>query len=220
MNRWLLFVAFALVLVAAPVQAADITGNYVESRNCDIWTGPCFANAETSLTGKNAMMAWNVDKGTLDDVKLDGLSVVAVIAASDTLGQKQTGQAKALVIVDEKADKAQREALVRLAKKQAGELLGNVVAVEAAPINMKLCQCEGKGCAIVQAGAAKIETRCFDTHNDRVCGNEDAFYPPLARNVSATPAMITEHAFSGKTFNATWKESDRRGAYVGSFEMR
>jgi hypothetical protein len=220
MNRWLFLAAFALVLVAAPVQAAGITGNYVESRNCDIWTGPCFANAETYLTGKNAMMAWNVDKGMFDNVNLDGLSVVAVVAASDTLGQKQTGKARALVIVDEKANQVQRDALVRLAKKQAGELLADVVAVEAAPITMKICQCEGKGCAIVKAGSARIETRCFDTHNDRVCGNEAAFYPPLAKNVDATPAMITEHAFSGKTFNATWKESDRRGAYVGSFEMR
>src|SRR5215212_8477080 len=103
--------AFALLAVLAAsnlVQAADITGQYVEARTCDIWTGPCFANADFNLTGKHAVMAWRVDRGTLDNVKLDGLSVVAVVSAGNTLGLKQDGPAKVILIVDSKADAAQR----------------------------------------------------------------------------------------------------------------
>ena len=62
MNRWLTLVALALVLVAAPVQAAGISGDYLESRTCDVWTGPCFANAEMNLGGKQAVLAWKVNE--------------------------------------------------------------------------------------------------------------------------------------------------------------
>src|SRR5438874_13205001 len=103
MTRFLLATAVAIVILAAPAGAAELTGKYVEARTCDVYTAPCFANAEMNLAGKHAVMGWRVDQGAVDGVKLDGLSVVAVVAASDTLGLKQTGPAKALIIVDDKA---------------------------------------------------------------------------------------------------------------------
>lgn len=219
MNRWLAVVALVL-LVAAPVSAADsITGQYVEARTTDVWTGPCFANAETNLGGKQAVLAWKVDKGSLDQVKLDGLSVVAVLIASDTLGMEQTGPARAILIVDEKADAAQKQALVRLVKEQAGKLVSNVVAVRSANVDMKLLQCKDGVCARVNAGDASVTTRCLD-HHDKVCGNESAFYPPLTKGVKANAALAVEFGFTGKGLNETWKEAERRGAYVGSFSMK
>jgi hypothetical protein len=219
MSRCLALIAIALIFVAAPVQAAGISGKYIEARTCDVWTGPCFANAEMNLGGKNAVLAWKVDKGALDNVCLDGLGVVAVVAASDTLGLQQTGPAKAILIVDEKATDAQREALIRLAKKQGGDLVRKVIAVEKAKIDLDVMQCKEGGCALLQAGKARIETRCLHSH-DKVCGNESAFYPPLSKGVKAEAAMAVEHSFSGKGFNETWKDHERRGAYVGDFEIR
>ena len=219
MTRRLALAALALVLVALPASAAGLTGQYVECRTCDVWTGPCFANAEM-VAGKNAVMGWKVEQGSLDGAKLDGLSVVAIVDASDTLGLVQTGPAKAILIVDEKASKAQRDALVKLAKQQGGDLLKNVLKVESAPITIDACLCKDNGCAKLSAGGAKIETRCLDAHHDKKCGNEFAFYPPLAKNVSAQAAVAVEHGYSGKEFRHTWKESERRGAYVGTFEIK
>src|SRR5713226_8324638 len=125
----------ALLLCALPAFSAEITGQYVEARTCDVYTGPCFANADTGLTGRNAVMAWKIDKGTVGSTKLDGLSVVAVIAARDTLGQKQVLAGKSVVIVDRKADAAQKKALLDLIQKQAGDLLGDVVSVESSAID-------------------------------------------------------------------------------------
>jgi hypothetical protein len=220
MKRTVALAAVALVVLAGPLSAAGITGKYIEARTCDVWTGPCFANAEMNLGGKHAVLGWLVEKGTLGDARLDGLGVVAVVAASDTLGLAQTGPAKAVLIVDSRANAAQRDALVRLAKKQGGDLVKNVVKVEAAPITLDTCVCKGEGCAKLSAGGAKIETRCLDAHHDKKCGNETAFYPPLAKNVSAQAAVAVEHGYSGKEFRHTWKESERRGAYVGSFEVK
>jgi hypothetical protein len=219
MNRCLAFAALVLFVVAAPVSAAGLSGQYIEARTCDIWTGPCFANAEMNLTGKNAVMGWKIDKGQLDGVNLDGLGVVAVIAASDTLGLSQTGAAKAILIVDSRASADQKAALVKLAKKQGGELIKNVISVESAKIDLTLCECENKSCARLEAGTAHIETRCLK-HQDNVCGHDDAFYPPLAKGVTARPAVATEHGYKGRGFKSTWEESDRRGAYVGTFEIQ
>ena len=110
MFRCLCLTAVVVLALAAPLQAGGITGQYIEARTCEVFTGPCFANADTSLTGKHAVLGWKIDKGSLDNVQLDGLGVVAVVAAADTLGLKQTAPAKAILIVDNKANAQQREA--------------------------------------------------------------------------------------------------------------
>ncbi len=219
MSRWLTLTALTL-LSATPLHAEGISGQYLEARNCDVWTGPCFANAEMNLSGKHAVMAWKVDKGIFENVRLDGLSVVAVVAASDTLGLEQTGPAKAVLIIDNRADEAQRTALTHLAQKQAGELTRKIVNVQSAKVELDVDCCKEGGCARLDAGKARIQTRCINMHHDKVCGNESAFYPPLSANVKAAPAVAVEHSFVGQGFNETWNDSERRGAYVGSFEIR
>jgi len=220
MMRSLAVAALALALTAAPAAAAGITGQYVEARTCDVWTGPCFANADFNLTGKNAVMAWRIDKGSVNDVSLDGLSVVAVVAARNTIGLEQSGPARAVLIVDKRATPAQREALVALAKKQSGKMIQDVAAVHSAPFTLNVCDCKGQTCADLDAGVARLKTRCIDAEHDKACGNESAFSPPIAGNVHVRPAAAVEHVFSGTGLQETYTDYDRRGAYVGTFEIR
>jgi hypothetical protein len=220
MSRWLSLTALAVFALAVPAQAAGLTGQYVEARTCDVWTAPCFANSEINLAGKNAIIGWKVDKGTFENVKLDGLGIVAVVSATDTLGQKQTGTSKAVLIVDKKADAKQREALIRLAKKQGGDLVKHVVAVKTETIDLEVTRCKEGGCAHLKAGKASIETRCLDKHHDKACGNESAYYEPLTHGVTATAAVALEQSFTGADFNETWSDAGKRGAYVGSFSIR
>jgi hypothetical protein len=216
MTRLLLLPALVL-FAAAPAGAAEIRGQYVEARTCDVFTGACFANADTGLTGRNAVLAWKVESGTVGSTRLDGLGVVAVLAARDTLGLKQSAPGKAVLIVDEKATPAQRQALVAFVKAQAGDLVKDVVAVRTAAVDLTICPCEGNGCATLQAGSARVTTRCLDADHDKACGNETDFYPPLAKGVHAKAAMAVEHRFTGPGLNETWSDAGRRGAYVGSF---
>lgn len=219
MYRWLTLAALAVTIVAAPASAAGLTGQYVEARTCDVFTAACFANAEINLGGKNAILGWKIDQGCFDNIRLDGLGVVAILATSDTLGLKQTAAGKAVLIVDSKANRDQREALIRFVKRQAGDLVSNVVEVQSAPVDVTLCQCKEGGCARLQAGKARIETRCIDQLHDKGCGNDTAFYPPLAKDVKATIAMAVESSYTGTGFRQTWSESLRRGAYVGTFTL-
>ncbi|MGE3806908.1 MAG: DUF1326 domain-containing protein [Gemmataceae bacterium] len=216
----LLLPVLAVVLLASPAMAA-ISGVYVEARTCDVWTGPCFANAEMGLSGKHAVMGWKVEKGEFDNVALDGLGVVAVIAARDTLGLPQSGAARSVLIVDSKATPQQRDALVKLAKAQGGKLLTNVLSIQTAPVNIEICDCPGNACARLNVkDLAQIETRCIHDKHDKVCGNEEAFYPALSKNVKVKAAMAVKHSYQGKEFKETWLDHERRGAYIGSFEVR
>jgi len=200
--------------------SATIRGQYVEARTCDVFTGACFANADTGLIGKNGVLAWKVDSGSIAGTKVDGLGIAAVISATDTLGLKQSGTGRAVLIVDDRATKAQRDALVSFAKDQAGKLIGDVLAVHSAPFDLTICACDGEGCAKLRAGTVKLATRCLDADHDRGCGNDVTFYPPLARGVAAKAAMAVEHSFTGKELNETWNDAGRRGAFVGSFATR
>jgi hypothetical protein len=219
MNRWLALATFALAILTAPASAAGLTGRYVEARTADVWTGPCFANAEMNLGGKQAVLGWKVEQGSLGNVSLDGLSIVAVVATSDTLGLEQTAPSKAVLIVDEKASPAQRDALIQLAKEQGGKLVAHVLAVRSAAVDLTVGQCKDGGCARLQAGGATLTTRCLN-HHDTVCGNESAYYPPLAKDVKAEAAMAVEFGYNGKGLNESWQEAQRRGAYVGTFSLR
>jgi hypothetical protein len=222
--------ALALIALAAfvpaqaedivPAPAADIVGQYVEARTCDVWTGPCFANADYNLTGKHAVMAWKISKGKMDGVDLEGLSVVAVVAAGNTLGLEQSAPAKTLLIVDDKANASQKEALVKFVKQQGGKLLSDVVGVQSETVRLTMCKCDGQTCAEVDATVAHVKTRCIDHEGDKACGNETAFHPPLARGVDAKVAGVVEHVFRGEGLAETWGDYDRRGGYVGSFDSK
>lgn len=218
-----LLLAGALIALPSCARAAQpaghVSGEYIESRTADIYTGPCFANSEVNLTGKEAVLAWHVDKGMWQNVGLDGLSVAAVVRASATLGDAFSNPlpAKAVLIVDERATIAQREALVNFAQEQAGKLLSNIVATEVQPIRFTV---DGShhGVASLEAGdLARITTRAI-AETDEICHNEDVYYEPLVSHLThAMPAVASRSSYSGNHLGSTWNESNRRSAFIGTF---
>ncbi len=209
-----------LSIVLATSGPEAIRGHYVEARTCDVFTGSCFSNADTGLTGKNAVLVWKIDTGTWGNVKLNGLGVAVVLATTDTLGLKQSGPGQGIIYVDQRATASQRDALVKFAQSQIGNLLGEIVDVRATDFTLEICPCEGQSCAAVQLDAVKIKTRCLDLDHDKACGNETTQYPPLAKGVVAHPAVAVEHRFTGKGLNVRWNDAGRRGAFVGTFVTR
>lgn len=222
MRRFLFFAAVATVLFAlsTTTQAQQISGEYVETRSADVYTGPCFGNAEAGLTGHQAILAWRVDQGTWKGVRLDGLGVVGVVKANATLGDPYDNPypAKAVMIVDDKATVEQRKALVSFAQEMAGELLKNVVRVEVAPISLQVRHDGGHyGKVTLSAGKlAKIETRAIGD-GDHLCGNEETYYPPLARMSHAMPAVAATDEYKGQGLGVCWTLHGKRSAFVGSF---
>src|SRR5205809_5772235 len=134
MRRNSLFLA-TLCLIAplfgASLPTTQVRGQYIEARTADVYTGPCFANSETGLTGDLAFMGWKVEKGSWQGVNLDGLSEMGVIHASNTLGDvtRTIYPVKSVLIVDEDANAEQRLALKNFATMMSGVLHANVVTV-------------------------------------------------------------------------------------------
>lgn len=204
----------------AAVNAAEISGEYLEARTCDVYTGPCFANGEIGLSGKEAVMAWKVDEGKWAGQNLAGLGVAVVIKANDTLAfggtfSHNVDKIEAVVIVDAKANKAQRDALVRFAKDNAPNLTADIVKVETAPITLTNDHLSGKG-SFAAGNIAKIETRALGK-GDCVCSNESVCYPPLAKVDNSHAAYTLDMTFNGKGLNSTWSSLNKRSAFLATF---
>ncbi len=209
-----------LLFVTAAV-AAGISGDYMEARSADVYTGPCFANSEVGLVGDQAIVAWSIKKGSWNGIDLDGLGVVGVVKANATLGDPfhNPYPAKSVLIVDARASAEQRAALESFAQAMAQDLLKNVVNVEVAPIAMEIGEGEKHGCAKLEVGSlAKIETRCLGG-KDHLCGNEEVYYQPLTELSHAMPVYTLNDEFSGNGLGVTWKLNDKRSAFVGTFSQ-
>lgn len=209
----------AALAVALPAAAADsVSGTYLESRTCLVYTGPCFANAETAMAGREAMMAWNIETGTKNNVDLSGLSVVMVVRGNDTLayqGVADPQELKSAIIVDEKATTEQRDALISFAKEHAGRAGKEVVRVDVAPIAMSLDSVELKG-ELKAGDTVKLITRKAKP-SDCICSNEVAFYPPLAKVNRFAAGVAIEAEYKGTGLGATWSTPESRSAYMGEF---
>lgn len=215
--RRLAALVFLLLACAAPPARAAIHGRYLESRTADVYTGPCFANAEMGLAGKEAVLAWRVEEGGWDGVPLDGLAVVAVVRASATLGDPHASPlpARSVVLVDERATPAQRAALVAFAAEMGGELLRDRVTVEAVAIATEFDARAGFA-SVVAGDRVELRTRALRVV-DHHCGNEEVFYPPLAATDAAVPAVALVQAYRGGALGGTWRSAGKRSAFVGSF---
>lgn len=210
----------SLVGLAIPGSAA-IKGDYIEVRSADVYTGPCFANSEVGLTGKEAIMAWRVKEGSWKGVELNGLSVVAVVKANATLGDPYHTPypATSIVVVDERATGEQRQALEEFARSSAGHLLDRVVRVVPAPIQLEIGEGNSHGVAKLVAGnIATIETRSLCGADD-ICGNEFVYYPPLVKTTHAMPAFTLRDTFHGQGLNVVWEHVGKRSAFVGTFAV-
>jgi hypothetical protein len=222
----------SLLLLSLAVNARQISGDYIETRNADVWTGACVANGELNLAGDQAILAWHVTKGEWNGVSLDGLGVVGVVKAAATLGDQYNSPypAQAVMIVDAKANAAQQKALIGFAQKMSGELLMNVLEVKVAAIDMKVGAMKAgqmemghhsmpNANASLRAGKiVGVETRAIGEH-DHLCGNENVYYAPLAKLAHSMPAVAELDEYDGPALGVIWTLHGKRSAFVGRFEL-
>ena len=208
-----------LVGLAVVSGKAAVTGDYLEVRNADVWTGPCFASSQVDLTGKHAILAWKINNGSWEGTDLSGLTVVAVVKASATLGDpfRNPLPSESVLILDHKATAQQRKALVDFAKTRAGKLVGRVVRVDVEPVSLEVGKGADHGIDVLKAGnLAVVKTRPL-CQGDIICGNETVYYPPLTKIDQSMPAFSQEDAFNGKGLGVVWNNRDGRSAFVGTF---
>lgn len=229
----LVFVGVAVA--SAGVRAADLKGDYIEARTADVFTGPCFSNAEVFITGDRAVLAWKIREGSWKGVDLSGLCVAAAVSGTSTFSEDRPELARSVVIVDAKADSRQRDALVEVAKELAGARLSKIQSIATARMNLKVeshaagsVHDEGAAAhhgmpqaprgSFWASGLAQIVTRPLD-ERDHACGNEVVAYAPLSKGVDVKPAYTLGHAFRGAGLGAHWADPNCRSSFVGSFAL-
>ncbi len=232
-----MMVAAAPVTTAPATGASGLKGEYVEARTSDVFTGPCFSNAEVYITGNQAVVAWKVTEGSFNGQNLSGLTVAAAVRGNSTFDADAPEQAESVLIVDNRATAAQRDALVAMAKTLGGERLKRVVAVKSSPMSLVIesghatdehsaADAEHSRHAMPKApralflapGLAEISTRPLDDR-DHKCGNEVLAYTPISKGVEVLPAFTLGNFFKGEELNTRWDDPNARSSMVGKFAL-
>ena len=213
--------AVMAVALAASVGASGpgITGDYVEVRTAEVFTGGCIMGSEGEVSGREAILAWRINQGSVDGVSLDGLSVVAVVAGDVNLGTHELGGAapttvKAIVMTDERATAAQQRALVSMARSMAPGVMNEVIETRSTRINFKTEQDSVK----VSAGPASLDV-ALNVEHSPVCGAVK-WFSPLGQTESPQIGLTRSTAWTGDGLGTQWMQIDRKSSFFGSFTYR
>jgi hypothetical protein len=217
-----LSIAAAVVLAGAVTLSADssstISGDYVEARTVEVFTGGCIMNMDGESGGREAVMAWRVNQGAYDGVALGGLKVVAIVAGDVNLGTHELGGAapstvKSIVFVDERATLAQRDALVAFARSMSRGLIDSTADVRQSSVTFE----RNREAISVQAGDAKLNVVTKLEHNPS-CGALK-WFEPLSPVDGAAIGMTKMFAFADGALNRRWRQVDQRSAFFGTFNL-
>ncbi len=211
-------VAALVGLAASPLMAGSsstVSGEYVEARTAEVFTGGCIMSSEAEMVGRQAVLAWKVNHGTFNGATLDGLSVVAAVAGDRNLGLQEIGGDKAttrsVIFVDARANAAQQMALVALANRLSKGLVGTVVQVTPAPIQFAD---QGQEIRVATSQVALDVNKAMK--HDPTCGAMQWFHP-LAAVDGATIGVADQHVFSGAALGTKWSDPNKRSAFFGTF---
>ena len=116
----LLAIAAASALAFSSEAArTSVAGDYVEVRTASVFAGACHYNGELMTTGREAVLAWQINSGAWQGTDLAGVRVLAVVSADANLADAQAAR-RAEVVVDSAATEAQASAV------RAGERLQRI----------------------------------------------------------------------------------------------
>jgi hypothetical protein len=218
MKQGCVVVALVALALGTGVKASDpgVVGDYVEARTAEVFTGPCILGSEGEVSGKEAILAWRVSRGSVNGVALDGLSVVAVVAADKHLSLHEYGAArpttvKSVVMTDNRATPAQQQALVSMARSLAPGMLNEVIATRTVPISFE----RDKDSVHIAAGAAKVDV-VTEFEHPTTCG-ATRWFNTLSKSEGSKPGLTRSQEWSGTDLGLQWKQIDSKSSYVGTF---
>ena len=196
----------------------SINGRYMETCNCD-YLCPCPLTGLQRSTHGNCIfaMAFDVERGDFDGVKLDGTKFLVV---GSTPGEMAQGGWKVGLIVDDQANEKQRNALTSIVSGQAGgpmanlaPLLGQFLGVEARAIRFEH---SGKRWAVTAEGAVEQELEEAYGLGGEPLHLDNAGHPAANRLGLGNPKKSKLHAFG-----IDWEDtSGRNNGHHAPFAWR
>ncbi len=216
-TKILTLTAIALLLTAAgafATQPETVQGEYLEARSVSVYVGACHYGAEYVEGGREATLVWNIRQGTWKGVSLEGLTVVAVVTAKNNLAI-DTKTRRSVLYIDERATSEQRAALTDLMTTKRGELLGEIVRTESAPIAFT------KEDVKYDLRVGQVLTLSVSRYPCQNCTQpHQIWYKPLEQLDTPIVGKSTSYSYQDKILSVTWNDGeDTNNVFVGNFAM-
>jgi len=168
--------------------AYQLEGDLLEVCDCNVLC-PCWIGEDADNGTCDAALAWNVVNGTIDGIDVSGLTLAGVVHIP---GNILLGNWKVAMFVDDRATKEQEEALLNAWGGKLGgpladmaKLIGEVVAVQRAPITFEIH--EGKGTLLI-GGMLEAVMAPYKGPGDRVTTLHDSIFS----NIPGSPAYVSK----------------------------
>ena len=217
MTKIFSLIAITLLLTvpgALATQPETVQGEYLEARSVSVYVGACHYGAEYVEGGREATLVWNIHQGTWNGVSLEGLTVVAVVTAQNNLAI-DTNTRRSVLYLDEKATSEQRSALIDLMTTKRGEILGEVVSTEIAPITFT------KQDVKYNLRVGEVLTLSVSRYPCQNCTQpHQIWYKPLEQIDTPIVGKSTAYCYQDKILSVTWNcGEDTNNVFVGNFAM-
>jgi len=203
--------AFIPSLALAQTQPSELSGDYVEVRSASVFAGACHFNGENVTTGRDAMLAWNVQSGEWNGTRLQGVRAMAVVSSAANLADKAAHRSE--LIIDSAASDQQVRAMVDALKYTYAATLGDVVAIRRAPIEFNHA---GKSYAVRAGDIAKLSVESMP--NNECCKMpHQVWYEPLVPLQGRKVGYTKDARYAGGAVADSWQRADENSAFYGKF---
>lgn len=212
---WMLLVTLAILPAAIATPSNNLEGVYVEARSAQVFIGGCIWNSEAMTIGREAIMAWRIDKGSIDGLDVAGLSVVAAIAGDENLAINPDAARRTVLFVDASASDTQQEALASRYAADNARMFGEVVEVVATPISFEPT---AEGYRVRAGSEVELETKALHVDHKELnqCG-EAQWYEPFVELQDSTLGIAVEHSYQGRELSTRWSDPNKQSAFFGRF---
>jgi len=204
-----------LPLVLAMLQSGVISGDYIEDRANKVYGCYCEWSGEGEHGGREAVLGWKVRAGVFRGTDLAGAGAVAVIRGERTLSRGDAPR-RSILVIDSRATPAQRRALETLLRENYAALLGEVIQVHAAPVDLNR---EAGGATLRAGDLLSLNMRRARPVEDSLQG-ATLWYDPFIPISPATMGTTLHVDYGGDELNLRWSR-DEAGitGYYGAFRL-
>ena len=210
----LAFFLFPLGLTAQ--DAAPVEGSYVEARSGEVYTCGCLYSGESVTRGREAILVWNIARGSYQGAQLAGIRVAAVVVADTNLGAYD-GPRRAALYLDGAASDRQQQAVVTLWRRDYAPVLGEITSVSPAAIHFEK---QEKTVRVSIPGIVRVEVRKAQLPEDAHPGSFP-WYQPFVTLQHSTLATTLDYEYQGKAFQRQWRDfMPSISSFYGDFSLR
>jgi hypothetical protein len=210
----LIAIVCCAALTGSRAEMTSLKGDYVEARTASVFAGACHYGGEYTTTGRDAVLAWQVNEGSWNGVDLAGVRAVAIVTSDGNLADARA-ERRSEVIVDTAASYAQSIAFVDAIKSKYASSLGRVAVVRSASVSFKR---DGSSYSIKAEGFAAIDLKGMP--DDLCCVMPQlVWYQPMVPMQGRKVGYTVNASYAGGSAGEAWERAGENSSFYGKFSL-